>query len=168
MTNYSLLIDADLCIGCQACEVACKQENNIPVGPRWIRALPVGPKEVGGELKMSFIVARCRHCADPPCIPVCPTDAITKRTDGIVLINPELCIGCEACIEACPFGSPQLNPRKGIIEKCTLCVHRIDQGLAPACFLACPTGAIDFGDTNTLIESKRERHAERFVQSSQT
>ena len=163
MTNYSLLIDADLCIGCQACEVACKQENNIPVGPRWVRAIQVGPKEVGGELKMSFIVVRCKHCAKPACMDVCPTDAITKRADGIVLIKPELCTGCKACIEACPFGAPQLNPEKSIVEMCTLCVHRIDQGLAPACFLACPTEAISFGDTNTLIESKREKYAESFV-----
>ena len=163
MKNYSLMVDNEMCIGCQACEIACKQENNLPVGPRWIRALAVGPKEIGGELKMSFAVVRCHHCANPPCMEVCPTDAIEQRADGIVLIKPELCIGCEACIEACPFGAPQLNPEGNIVEKCTLCVHRIDQGLAPACFLACPPGAISFGDTNTIIESKRVKHAERFL-----
>ena len=157
MVTYSLLVDSDLCIGCQACEVACKQENNIPVGPKWMRVIQVGPEEKGGKLTMSFVPMRCRHCGKPPCLDACPTGAITKRADGIVMIDPELCIGCKECIEACPFGIPQVNPETDVAEMCTLCRHRIDQGLEPACVLACPTRAISFGDINKLSDLKREK-----------
>ena len=163
MSKYSLLVDTDLCIGCQACEIACKQENDTPVGVRWVQVVQVGPREVGGKLVMHFIPIRCKHCAKPSCMDACPTDAITQRADGIVVINSSLCNGCEACIEACPFGAPQLNPKTDTVEWCTMCMHRIDQGLKPACVLACPTGAIQFGDTNRLSELKREKYAASLV-----
>jgi len=163
MAKYSLLVDIDLCIGCQACEIACKQENDVAVGIRWVQVVQVGPKEVGGKLSMSFIPMRCKHCAKPACMDACPTEAITQRTDGIVEINPSLCTGCKACIEACPFGAPQLNPETDTVEWCTMCVHRVDKGLEPACVLACPTGAIDFGNTNRLSELKREKYAQSLV-----
>jgi DMSO reductase iron-sulfur subunit len=156
MVELSLLIHTDLCFGCQACEVACKQENHLGVGPRWIRVIETGPKEIGGELKMSYIPIRCFHCAKPVCEQTCPTGAIHKRIDGIVVLNADLCIGCKACIEACPFGAPQLNPETKVVGKCTLCVHRIDKGLEPACVAACPTRAIYFGDINQLVELKRK------------
>jgi Fe-S-cluster-containing dehydrogenase component len=163
MVKYSLLVDVDLCHGCQACEIACKQENDIAKGPRWIRVIQVGPKEVGGQLRMSFVPVYCLHCTKPVCMDVCPTRAITRRADGIVLINADLCTGCKACIEACPFGAPQLNPETNIVEMCTMCVHRVDEGHEPACVLACPTGAIRFGDLNELIELKRAKYAESFL-----
>ena len=163
MTEYSLLVDVNLCYGCQACEVACKQENDVAEAVRWIRVIQVGPKEVGGQLKMTFVPIHCSHCGKPVCMKVCPTGAITKRTDGIVLINATLCSGCKACIEACPFGAPQLNLKTNVVEKCTMCVHRVDEGLEPACVQACPTGAIRFGETNRLIETRREKHAESFL-----
>ena len=163
MAKYSLLVDINLCTGCQACELACKQENKVAEDPRWVRVIRVGPVTVGGKLIMSFIPVRCKHCAKPACMDVCPTGAITRRADGIVLIDRDLCTGCKACIEACPFGGPQLNPETDTVEWCTMCVHRIDKGLKPACVLACPTGAIQFGDTNRLIELKRENYAKTFV-----
>lgn len=159
MVKYSIVARRDLCLGCQACEIACKQEHDIPVGPRWMRAITVGPEEVGGKLRLSFHHIRCMHCSQPPCIDACPVDAISKRIDGIVLINEELCIGCDACIEACPFGAPQFNPEKNIVEKCNLCVHRVDEGLKPACVLVCPTGALLFGDINKVTEEIRMRKA---------
>jgi Fe-S-cluster-containing dehydrogenase component len=103
------------------------------------------------------------HCGKPLCLDACPEEAITKSADGIVLINPDLCTGCKQCIEACPFGIPQLNPETGIAEKCTLCAHRIDKGLEPACVLACPTNAIGFGDINRLSELKKEKFAQNMV-----
>ncbi len=159
MSQYSILHNTELCVGCQACEIACKQENNITVGPRWIRIIQVGPKEVGGKLRMDFVMVQCRHCTRPACRDACPVDAITRRADGIVLIDAELCIGCDQCIEACPFGAPQLNPETNLVEMCTLCVHRIDNGLEPACVQACPYDALRFGDMNSLIQEKREKYA---------
>lgn len=159
MTQYNLLIDTELCVGCQACEVACKQENSLPVGPRWMRVIQVGPEEVNGKLVMSFHPARCMHCGKPRCIDACPEKAITKRMDGIVLIDDRLCTGCMLCIEACPFGAPQFNPETNTVGKCLLCVHRVDKGLKPACVLACPTGAIYFGDINEAVEHKRKDRA---------
>ncbi len=159
MPQYNLLVDLELCVGCQTCEVACKQENDLPVGPRWMRVIQAGPKEVNGKLVTSFHPIRCMNCGKPPCIDACPEGAITKRMDGNVLINKELCNGCMACIEVCPFGALQFNPEMNTVEMCTLCVHRVDKGLKPACVLACLTGAIQFGDINELIEQKRKERA---------
>lgn len=155
MVQLSLLVNLDSCIGCQACEVACKQENNLPVGPRLIRVIQVGPEKVGGKLIMKFHPIRCMHCGRPICMESCPTKAISKRIDGIVLIDSNLCIGCNLCIEVCPFSAPQFNPERGIVEKCTLCVHRVDKGLKPACVQTCPTGALQVGDINEVTESIR-------------
>ena len=165
MVTYSMLARRDLCLGCQACEIACKQEHDIPVGPRWMRVITVGPDEVGGKLRLSFNQMRCMHCGEPPCIEACPESAITKRIDGIVLINQELCTGCKACIEACPFGAPQYNPERNVVEMCTLCVHRVDEGLKPACALVCPTRALIFGDTNRVIEEIRRGKAKAAIVS---
>jgi len=159
MTQYALLVDEKRCVGCQTCEVACKQENSLPVGPKWMVVIS-RIKEIDGKLVMSFPHIRCMHCANPPCIPACPTNAVTKRADGIVLIDPELCTGCMACIEACSFGAPQFNPEKNTVEMCTLCVHRIEKGLKPACVQHCPSGALQFGDINDLTELIRERRAQ--------
>lgn len=163
MPKYALLHDADLCVGCQACEVACKQEHDLPVGPRWIHVFPIGPEQKGNKIVLTFNSNRCMHCGKPPCIEACPVNAISKRPDGIVLINEELCIACEACIEACPFEAPQYNPIKETIQKCTLCVHRVDQGLKPACVQACQTGALVFGDFNEVAESWRTRKARKLA-----
>jgi Fe-S-cluster-containing dehydrogenase component len=159
--QYCLLFDSSKCFGCQICEVACKQENNIPRGPRLLRVIQLGPEEINGKLTLSFSLIRCRHCVKPICADVCPTKAIVKRADGIVLINPEQCIGCMACIEACPFSAPQFNPHKGVVEKCTLCAHRIDRGLKPACVEYCPSGAIIFGEINNITEQIRKRIAKK-------
>lgn len=157
MARYTMLARRDQCLGCQACEIACKQEHGIPVGPRWMRVITFGPEEVRGRLRLSFNQVRCMHCGQPPCIDACPTNAISKRADGIVLIDDELCIGCGACLEACPFAAPQFNPEKGTMEKCDLCVHRVDEGLKPACVLVCPTGTLIFGDAGQVSEEIRRR-----------
>jgi len=161
MERYSLLIDPSLCIGCQACEVACKQANNLPVGPKFMRVITVGPLKRGEKLEMSFVPMACMHCADAPCISACPEGAITRRADGIVLINESSCIGCKYCMEFCPFGALQFNDTKGVVEKCTLCVERLDKGLKPMCELHCPTRAISSGDINELSELKRQQRAKR-------
>jgi DMSO reductase iron-sulfur subunit len=164
----SLLLDVDLCVGCFACEVACKQEHNLPVGRRWIRVVKVGPKKVGGKLFMHFVPVHCRHCGKPPCIDVCPVGAISKRSDGIVLSNEELCIGCKICMEACPFGALQYNPEKEVIEACNLCVERVDKGLEPICVQNCPTGALRFGDTTEFVLQRQKRGVKSLIEHDES
>jgi DMSO reductase iron-sulfur subunit len=163
---HRLFVDHELCFGCYACEVACKQENNLPVGAKWIRVITEGPSYVNGKLSMSYIPMTCRHCTNAPCISACPQDAITRRQDGIVTINAESCIGCLECLSACPFGAPQFNSERDIVEKCNLCVDRVEKGLAPACAQACPAGAIYYGDINEITEKVRQRKAGFLVGNS--
>ena len=113
MAKYSLMFFRKDCMGCHACEVACKMEHGLGVGPRLVRVLENGP---------DFFPVYCHHCADAPCRRACPVDAITKTAEGIVLIDENLCIGCGECIEACPFGAMQFDEDRGLAVKCDL-VH---------------------------------------------
>jgi len=161
--KYAIIYDKDLCMGHNSCQVACKLEHNLPVGPKWIYTVTVGPQQKGGKLVLTFKNIRCMHCGNPPCIPACPEGAISQRADGIVLIDPKLCTGCKACIEACPFGAPQFNPETNLVEKCTLCAHLVDKGLKPACVRACPSGALKFGDINKLTEELAKKRVKATV-----
>ena len=163
MNQKNIFIDIKYCTGCSACEIACKQENSIPVGIKWINVVKVGPRMVGKKLKMDFIPMRCRHCVKAPCIEACPEKAITSRQDNVVLIDPDLCTGCMACFEACSFGAIQLNPQTRVAEKCTLCVHRIDAGLEPACVHACPSKCMYFGDINEVMRINQDKVANRIT-----
>jgi len=145
MKRLAMVIDDEACWGCNACEVACKQENNPPEGSRWIRVRSKGVQKIDGKLKLTYSPAHCYQCSRPPCKDACPVKAIDQRQDGIVLVNPEICIGCKACIEACPFGVMQVNPITGVAEKCHLCYHRIDRGEKPACVDVCIGRCIHFG-----------------------
>ncbi len=155
--KYAMFIDEDLCWGCDACEVACKQENNPPEGSRWIRVRTKGVQRVNGRLKLTYHPARCLQCSRPPCKEACPVNAVTQRDDGIVLINSEACIGCKACIKACPFGVMQFNMGKGVAEKCHLCYHRIDRGERPACVDVCIGRCIYFGKLPELLNRIGEK-----------
>ena len=155
--NYALIVDTENCIGCHACEVTCKQEHSIPAGPRWIRVFQDGPKEIDGKMQLRYIARYCTHCSRPPCKDACPVEAISKRDDGIVLIDEGLCIGCKECIEACPLGVMQFNNEQGVAQKCDLCVERIDLGLQPACVIACPSHCIYFGDVSEITERLGKR-----------
>jgi len=168
MLQYVLLVDLERCCGCYACEVACKQENSLAAGVSWIRVIKYGPVQVNGKLSMNFVPMRCRHCARPSCIDACSVNAITKRSDGIVLINEELCTGCKVCIEVCQFGGLQFNPGKNVVEACTMCVNRVDKGLLPACVRACPSRAMYFGDINEIIELRRKEQAATVASSIHT
>ena len=152
MMEYALIVNTRDCTGCNACEVACKQEHNLPVGPRWIRVYSDKPQEIEGKPQLRYIVTHCMHCSHPPCKDACPVEAISKREDGIVLIDEELCIGCKDCIEACPLGIMQFDEDKEVAQKCDLCVSRVDKGLPPACAAACPSHCIYFGNIQEVTE----------------
>ncbi len=163
MRRKSLLVDIDSCYGCYTCEVACKQEHELPVGPRWIRVTKVGPKRVAGKLSMYFYPMHCMHCSVPACKEACPEDAIEQRADGVVLYLEEKCTGCMNCVEACPFGIPQYNPETNLVDKCNLCVDRIDRGELPACVHHCPTDAIFYGDPNEFTAHIQKQVAHKII-----
>ena len=133
MRKFELSIDSNLCWGCRTCEVACKQENRAPDGVQLISVRENGPKIRGDQAEYLFQVNLCRHCVDPPCADACPEEAITKRNDGIVVMDYDLCTGCQACIDECPYDAITFDHDKDIAQKCNLCYHRVDQGLIPAC-----------------------------------
>lgn len=154
-----LLVEASRCIGCFGCEAACKMEHDLPGEPRPIRVIQVGPVGEGEELVMSFQPSVCCHCDRPACVLACPAEAMQKREDGIVFSDPELCIGCQTCAVACPFGVPQLNPATGKIAKCDGCRDRVDQGLWPACVVKCPTETLIFGSPGRAVHEIRTQEA---------
>jgi formate dehydrogenase iron-sulfur subunit len=172
--------DTTVCIGCKACEVACKSWNQLPAanggrtelsgdsydntrrldGIHWRHVKFIeqfeGPYE-GRWLMMSDV---CKHCVEAPCLEVCPTGAIIRTEFDTVVIQSDACNGCRVCIAACPFGVIDINHVSGTAQKCTLCYDRLQAGLEPACSQACPTDSIQFGS----IAELRERAAERVAQ----
>jgi Fe-S-cluster-containing dehydrogenase component/formate-dependent nitrite reductase membrane component NrfD len=139
------VIDQSRCIGCHACTIACKSENDVPIGVTrtYVKAVDVGTFPTA---RRAFQVTRCNQCSDAPCVAACPTAAMFRRPDGIVDFDKAACIGCKACIAACPYDAIFINPEDHSAEKCNFCAHRIDGGLEPACVVVCPTQAILVGD----------------------
>jgi Fe-S-cluster-containing dehydrogenase component len=133
MTLFSLRIDEYRCWGCRTCEVACRQEMGSPAGVDLISVVEDGPRMVDGEPFFIYRVRACRHCDLPDCVDACPEKAITKRPDGIVILDGSLCSGCRACLDACPFDAIAFDPERETAQKCNLCFHRVDRGLLPAC-----------------------------------
>ena len=144
MPRYAMAIDLSLCVGCAACAVACKMENEVPPG---VFNLGIREREVGEypNLVVEFRPEQCLHCENPPCVPVCPTGASYQTKDGLVLVDPKKCIACGACIAACPYDARYLHPA-GYVSKCTFCAHRLEKGKVPACVETCPTYCRTFGD----------------------
>lgn len=145
--NYGFVIDNRKCIGCHACSVACKSENEVPlsVSRTWVKYVETG---VYPHARRHFQVTRCNHCANPPCARICPTEAMYQRADGIVEFDPSVCIGCKACMQACPYDAIYIDPESKTAAKCHYCAHRTDIGLEPACVVVCPEHAIIAGDIN--------------------
>jgi Fe-S-cluster-containing dehydrogenase component len=130
-----------------ACSTACKSENEVPlsVNRTYVKYVDVGTFP---QARRAFQVTRCNQCEDPPCVEACPTRAMHQRPDGIVDFDKAICIGCKACIAACPYDAIFINPEDHSAEKCNFCAHRLDMGLEPACVVVCPTEAILIGDLN--------------------
>ena len=146
MTRMALVIDLDACVGCHACATVCKQENNVELGSFWSNVLDIGPTGKFPDVEMYFLPVLCQQCDDPVCVAGCPTGASYKRKDGIVLVDKDRCIGCQYCVMACPYGVRCYNHEAGVVEKCTLCAHRVDAEEKPACVNTCPAKARTFGD----------------------
>ena len=147
------------CIGCRACEIACKDKNGLPPGPRFRRVMYVEggtyPDVYAYKANMS-----CNHCAEPACLPTCPTGAIWKRADnGVVDIDSTLCIGCRRCEAACPYGAPQWDPRELVIKKCNLCIDELEAGRKPYCVMACMMRVLDVGPIDKIWDGKHATKA---------
>jgi Fe-S-cluster-containing dehydrogenase component/formate-dependent nitrite reductase membrane component NrfD len=145
--QWAKVVDQTRCIGCHACSTACKSENEVPLS---VHRTYVKYAETGlfPQVRRAFQVTRCNQCAEPPCVEACPTAAMHARADGIVDFDKSVCIGCKACMAACPYDAIFINPDDRSAEKCNLCAHRLDVGLEPACVVVCPTEAILVGDLN--------------------
>lgn len=163
MSRLAFFFDSSTCSGCKTCQVACKDKNDLPVGQVWRRVYEVtggGWKKTGPSWTQDVFAYNlslsCNHCEDPICAKNCPTRAIQKREDGIVLIDQDSCIGCKYCAWACPYGALQFNPEKGVMGKCDLCADYVDQGKNPSCVDACPMRALDFGDYEDLLSKYGE------------
>ena len=194
MANYAMVIDLHKCVGCAACDIACKTENNLDGDVHWSNHF-TETKGTFPNVRYEYVPTLCNHCEDAPCVKVCPTKAMHQNGNGIVLHNADKCIGCRSCQLACPYNVihfneemqhqryrddkplmegltasgkeiadkaktpiPNYNPerektydgirRKGIVEKCNFCDHRVKEGKQPWCVEACPPGARIFGDLN--------------------
>lgn len=145
--QWAKVIDHTRCIGCHACTTACKSENIVPlsVTRTYVKHVDIG---VFPQARRAHQVTRCNQCAHAPCVTACPTTAMFKRADGIVDFDKSICIGCKACMAACPYDAIFINPEDHSAEKCNFCAHRIDMQLEPACVVVCPTQAILVGDMN--------------------
>lgn len=141
MAKRYLAVRKKDCMGCHACEVACKQEHALGVGPRLINVIEKSP---------DFLPHYCHHCAKAPCAEACPVDAISRDTEGVVLIAPDACIGCRDCVEACPFGAMAFDEQEERAVKCDLCIHRLADNRPPACISVCPTGCIRLGGEKSI------------------
>ena len=166
MANKEFLVDVDNCTGCNLCAISCKDEHvdnsyapwSVPqpeTGQFWVDVKPHERGELP-RVRVSYMPTFCQHCADAPCIPACPDDAIKTRDDGIVWIDPQACTGCGECGPACPYDVIFFNEETNIAQKCTGCAHRVDEGLLPRCVEACPHEAILFGDEGTFSGGAHE------------
>jgi Fe-S-cluster-containing dehydrogenase component/formate-dependent nitrite reductase membrane component NrfD len=146
--RYGFVIDHRKCIGCHACTVACKEENQVPLGAfrTWVKYVEKGTFP---HTRRYFSVLRCNHCDDAPCVTICPTVALYRRPDGVVDFDGARCIGCKSCMQACPYDALYIDPTTNTAAKCNYCAHRLEVGLEPACVIVCPEQAIIAGDLDS-------------------
>ena len=162
MKRYALIIDRISCWGCKTCEVACKQENDVPEGVKLIAVREEILKIVDDSTHLLFQLNVCIHCDEPVCVENCPDSAIARRDDGIVVMDENKCTGCQGCIEACPYDAIAFDTEKGVAKKCNLCHHRVDNRLIPACAdNVCLARCIYFGDPDDIQKQISEKHLAR-------
>lgn len=173
MANMTNLYDTSKCTACRACQVACKNWNQLPAVIEPFKGNYQTHEDVNGDtytivrfmeyedpvdgVQWKFLKYQCMHCSDPACMKVCPRGAYTKTEWGATLHHPDKCIGCQYCSYACPFHIPKYRKREDIITKCTLCADRVEAGLTPACAATCAPGALMFGDRDELLQYAEER-----------
>ena len=166
MAKYIVVQDQTKCIGCRACEIACTISKGLEPGVNLCYIVESGPKWVNNLPKNSFVYMGCFHCEDPWCLKACPTKAIRKREDGVVYIEKDVCVGCRACIVACPFGSVQWSEKSKKAVKCILCMKRLDKGLVPVCVTVCMTKCLSFEKVDDIGTHKRERFVKALATSN--
>ncbi len=162
MSRYAVITDLNRCVSCLNCVVACKEANEVPIGNYWIKILRVGPNpktpsSVYPDVEMYYLPVSCQHCEKPACVDVCPTGASHKTENGSVQIDHDKCIGCQFCAMACPYGVRYLNLSEGVVEKCTRCYQKTNEGEMPACVTACGGSARFFGDLDAGYDDFRGR-----------
>lgn len=156
--KYGWLLDTKRCIECSACEVACKQWNQVETGVNVrLRRLRVVETGTFPNARVSAISLSCNHCENALCMKACPAKAIWRRDDGLVIVNREKCLGCGQCRQFCPYEAPQMNQRTRQMEKCTGCFVRVEAELRPACATMCPTGALQWGKWQELSGQGTDR-----------
>ena len=166
MSKYYVTQDVEQCIGCKACEIHCKTKNESGKGAFYCKMIEVGPKVRNNIPVIDFVYMACFHCEKPWCVDACPTGAMQKREkDGIVFVEESLCVGCKACMTACPWGVPQWDVNTGKVGKCDLCKDRIDEGLEPACVTKCTTNCLTFCTPDEASDDKRQQFAEKLFQN---
>ena len=158
MSKYFVTQDRNRCIACLSCEIYCEKNKELPEDSRarLCQIMIVDKRKIGNLPRDANIYMSCFHCETPYCAAACPTGAMTKREkDGIVHVDLEKCVGCKACMVACPWGAVQWNPDTGKVQKCDLCKDRLDQGLKPVCVTICTTGCLSLGEMDSSDESAK-------------
>jgi formate dehydrogenase iron-sulfur subunit len=171
--RVAMFLDLSLCIGCRACQVACKEWNELPheptvqtgtyqnpkrlSGDTWKQVKFIEKKRAGQEPVWLFYSDSCKHCGHAPCLEACPTGAIFRTAEGIVQIDGDVCNGNQHCVMACPFDVIHINSESQFAAKCTFCQDRLEVGMEPACAKVCPTDCIQFGERSELLDAAHQR-----------
>jgi Fe-S-cluster-containing dehydrogenase component len=157
-------LDEGRCIGCKACEIQCQVKNRTPSGVRPGLLVSIGPSRMGEKVRTAAAFRPCFHCETPWCVAACPVGAMVKdKADGIVRVIRDLCVGCRACIDACPWKVPQWDETRGKVVKCDSCQDRVAGGLQPACVAACTTHALSFSRANEGLRKVRHLYAKSLL-----